>query len=119
VSDKLPPVRADRAWLPRAILNLLEPSVGYHYNVVFESSIFAQETDDNMILLKIAKGLELSMDQKYDSLEAISFPGNGLSVASMILNQLGSRLEFRRLPSLQNEYQNEGTEFEFELPIWH
>jgi K+-sensing histidine kinase KdpD len=117
ISESLPPVRADLNWLSRAILNMLEPSVGYHYNEVFESSVSAEETDAT-IAVKIATGLELSMDPQFGNLEYISIPGNSLSVASMIIERHGSRLGFRRLPSPHQTYQSQGTEFEFVLPTW-
>jgi K+-sensing histidine kinase KdpD len=118
VSNELVPVRADRGWLSTAITNLLEPSVGYLYNAEFKSSISAQESDDKRVLVRIRTGLELSIDDSYNSIESISSRGNSLSVASIILEKHGSRLEFRQIKTDDAEHKSQGTEFSFMLPIW-
>lgn len=118
VPNDLAAVRADRGWLSAAITNLLEPSIGYFYNPEFRSSISAQKGDDKHILVRISTGLELSMDDNYNSFESISSPGNSLSVASIILSKHGSRLEFRKLKKDNTEHKSDGTEFMFMLPIW-
>jgi K+-sensing histidine kinase KdpD len=129
VPDELAPIRADRNWLSRAITNLLEPSVGYRYNAEFKSSISAQKRDDRHVVVRISTGLKLSggdndISIKYklsigynpNSIELISWPGNSLSVANIILEKHGSRLEFRNLKKDNDEYESEGTEFTFVLP---
>ncbi len=118
VAAELPPVRADRAWLSIAIANLLEPSVGYVYNAEFETSISALQTDGEFVSLRVRTGLQLVMDENDNSVESISFPGNNLSVASIILNQHGSRLEFQRLKYDPDEFRSQGIEFRFALPVW-
>jgi|SRR5215212_4772743 len=118
VSAELPLVRADRGWLSIAITNLLEPSGGYLYNTEFRSSISAQEQDDKHILVKIRTGLQVSMDENYNSIESISMPGSYLSVASIILDKHESRLEFTRLRNDHNEFTSQGTEFAFVLSAW-
>jgi len=111
-------VKADSNWLSVAITNLLEPNVGYFYNAEFEASISAQRSDDSHILVRICTGLELPMDENSNSIESISSPGNNLSVANIILDKHGSRLLFKRLRKDNNEYESQGVEFEFVLPIW-
>jgi K+-sensing histidine kinase KdpD len=114
----LAPVKANSYWLSVAITNLLEPNVGYFYSAAFESSISAQRSDDSHILVVIRAGLELPMDENRNSIESISSPGNNLSVANIILDKHGSRLAFKRLRKDNNEYESQGVEFEFGLPIW-
>lgn len=130
IPDELAPVRSERKWLSTAITNLLEPSVGYGYNAEFKSSISAQKTDEEYVLVRISTGLDLSrgdsdisanyklsMGINPHSIESISWPGNSLSVADIILQKHGSHLEFRNLKK-DDKYESEGTEFTFILPIW-
>ncbi len=130
IPNELAPVRADRNWLSTAIINLLEPAVGYRYNAEFKLSISAQERDQH-VLVRVSTGLELSggdndisirhklsMGYSPNSIELISWPGNSLSVANIILDKHGSHLEFRKLGKDNAERENGGTEFTFMLPTW-
>lgn len=118
ISDNLPLIKADGNWLSIAITYLLEPSTGYLYNPDFNSSIFAQQSDDNHVVVRVRTGLKLSLDEGNNSIESISSPGNNLSVANIILDKHESRLEFRRLNGNADKHESQGTEFEFTLPIW-
>lgn len=118
ISNDLPPVKADGNWLSRAITYLLEPATGYFYNPDFNSSIFAQQSDGNHVVVRVCTGLILSLDDSNNSIESISSPGNTLSVASMILDKHESHLKFRRLNGNDDKLESQGTEFEFSLPIW-
>jgi K+-sensing histidine kinase KdpD len=129
VPDELTPVRADRHWLSIAITNLLGHVVGYRFHPEFKPGIFAQERDDGHVLVRISTGLDLFRGEheysaKYrlsigydpNDIETFSWPGSNLSVAKIILDKHGSRLEFRKLQKDDAEYK--GTEFAFVLPTW-
>ena len=112
----LPNVKTDVTWLKEAIATLIRPSAGYHNNRSFLPKIVGQLKND-MVAIQVHSGLSLYPEQL--SIESISFPGSSVSVANIILQKLGSELRLEQIRlSNSNDYESQGTMFEFALPIW-
>lgn len=113
--DRLPSVKASRDWLGVAITNLLEPAPGYAYIQNYPNAITADQTDEFTISVQIRCGLIL--DPEHKDVASISYPGNSINVADLVLKKHGSPLTIHPMRR-ENEPQSQGTEFRFSLPIW-
>jgi light-regulated signal transduction histidine kinase (bacteriophytochrome) len=112
----LPNVKTDITWLKEVIAILIRPSAGYYNNRSFLPKIVAQLKND-MVAIQVYSGLSLYPEQL--SIESISFPGSSVSVANIILQKLGSELRLEQIRlSNSNDFESQGTMFEFALPIW-
>jgi hypothetical protein len=116
VPPTLPNVKTDVGWLNEIVAILIRPSAGYYYNRKFLPKIAAQ-LNDNSVIIQVHSGLSLNPEQV--NIESISFPGSSVSVASIILQKLGSELRFEQIRFRDSDkYESQGTLFEFALPIW-